>query len=272
LWAAELNIDAILSTDGDSDRPLLADENGEWMRGDVLGILCAQGLRIAAVATPISSNSALELSGAFSEIRRTRIGSPYVIEAMKALSHSAPTACGYEANGGFILGSEIKNDQRVLAALPTRDAMLPMLVVLAEICRRKVPLSALQLSLPSRYTFSDRLQNYPTSESHALIDVLTDGSEGQVLYRLTQMFQSLSVEAASFSVVDGLRITFECGDVIHLRPSGNAPELRCYTESYTHERAEHLNGRALAIIEAGVPLAKLTAGKAFDCFANVNVS
>ena len=36
-WAGEDTLDAIISTDGDSDRPLLADETGSWMRGDVPG-------------------------------------------------------------------------------------------------------------------------------------------------------------------------------------------------------------------------------------------
>jgi phosphomannomutase len=30
------------------------------------------------------------------------------------------------------------------------------------------------------------------------------------------------------------------GDIVHFRPSGNAPELRCYTEAATPERAEEL--------------------------------
>jgi phosphomannomutase len=34
---------------------------------------------------------------------------------------------------------------------------------------------------------------------------------------------------------DGLRLSFDSGDVVHLRPSGNAPELRVYTESDTPE-------------------------------------
>jgi len=40
-WALEYDLDAILSTDGDADRPLLGDECGHWLRGDVVGILCA---------------------------------------------------------------------------------------------------------------------------------------------------------------------------------------------------------------------------------------
>ena len=39
---------------------------------------------------------------------------------------------------------------------------------------------------------------------------------------------------------DGLRMFLTDGDIIHFRPSGNAPELRCYAESDTPERARAL--------------------------------
>ena len=45
---------------------------------------------------------------------------------------------------------------------------------------------------------------------------------------------------------DGLRITFENDEVIHLRPSGNAPELRCYNEAASPERALLLNRECLS--------------------------
>ena len=38
--------------------------------------------------------------------------------------------CGWEANGGFLLGSDVERNRKVLKALPTRDAFLPMLAVL----------------------------------------------------------------------------------------------------------------------------------------------
>lgn len=41
---------------------------------------------------------------------------------------------------------------------------------------------------------------------------------------------------------DGVRLTLTSGDIIHLRPSGNAPELRCYTES-----SNASNAKALAV-------------------------
>ena len=74
-WSAQYQFDAIVSTDGDSDRPLISDEKGIWLRGDVAGILCARYLGADAVATPISCNSAVEKCGFFNRVYRTRIGS-----------------------------------------------------------------------------------------------------------------------------------------------------------------------------------------------------
>lgn len=248
-WAAELGLDAILSTDGDSDRPLLADEKGEWIRGDVLGILCARALGIKTVATPVSCNSAVELSGLFDAVRRTRIGSPFVIEAMNALADEGQaTVCGYEANGGFLLATPTPVEGRDLAALPTRDAVLPILGTLVDARRQGVALSALLGQLPARYTFSERLQNYPTAQSQALIAHLEQGSEAEIPARLTAMFGKLAGEADGIDRTDGLRIHFTGGDIIHLRPSGNAPELRCYTESGSAERAAWLNAESLRLI------------------------
>lgn len=252
-WAADLHLDTILSTDGDSDRPLLADESGAWMRGDILGILCARALGIKAVATPVSCNSAVELSGLFDAVRRTRIGSPFVIEAMNGLiDEGQATVCGYEANGGFLLGTAVKADGALLPALPTRDAALPIIAVLVDARRRNVTLSALQAQLPPRFTYSERLQDYPTSQSQALLAHLQQGSESEILVRLTQMFGGIAGTADGIDTTDGLRIHFADGDIIHLRPSGNAPELRCYTESATAERAATLNEEALHIVREAV--------------------
>ena len=248
-WAAELGLDAILSTDGDSDRPLLADENGAWIRGDILGILSARALRIEAVATPVSCNSAVELSGLFNAVRRTRIGSPFVIEAMNALSaEGQATVCGYEANGGFLLGSAVDVGKARLPALPTRDAVLPIIATLVDARQQGLSLSALQAQLPARHTFSERLQNYPTAQSQALIAHLLEGDQSAILARLTRMFGDIAGTADTIDTTDGLRIHFDGGDIIHLRPSGNAPELRCYTESATPERAAWLNASVLGIL------------------------
>jgi phosphomannomutase len=235
-WAAEHRFDAILSTDGDADRPLLGDENGNWLRGDVAGILCAQFLGARAVATPVSSNTALEQCGAFERIARTRIGSPFVIAAMEQLAaEGATNIVGFEANGGFLLGSRLEKAGRVLEPLPTRDAVLPILALLAMARERGVPVSRLAAGLPPRFTASDRVQNFPTENSRALLQALAGSAA-----TLAEFLSPLGLAAAGLDQTDGLRITLASGEILHLRPSGNAPELRCYAEAESQERANEL--------------------------------
>ena len=47
---------------------------------------------------------------------------------------------------------------------------------------------------------------------------------------------------------DGLRMTLEDGRIVHLRPSGNAPELRCYVEDVSKTRAQSTLAEALNIL------------------------
>jgi len=235
-WAQEYTFDAIVSTDGDADRPLIGDEQGQWLRGDVVGILCAQYLQAQVVVTPVSSNTAVEKCGSFTQVMRTRIGSPYVIAGMEvALLQGDDVIVGYEANGGFLLGNDMVRQGRRLAALPTRDAVLPMLALLSLARERGCKLSQLSQNLPARYTASDRLQNFATDKSQTLISqFLIDGD------LLTQTLAPQSGSVLSVDQTDGLRVTFESGDIVHLRPSGNAPELRCYAEADLSERAKLL--------------------------------
>jgi phosphomannomutase len=176
-WAQEFIFDAILSTDGDADRPLIGDENGQWFRGDLVGILSAQYLAASAVATPVSSNTALELSGSFSNIIRTRIGSPYVIEGMEQMIKlGADNVVGFEANGGFLLGSTIEKGGRKLSPLMTRDAVLPMLCLLAMASEKGSRVSQLAIALPPRFTGSSRLQSFPSETSGHIIQQLANSN------------------------------------------------------------------------------------------------
>lgn len=253
-WAAAGTYDAIISTDGDSDRPLLADENGVWMRGDVLGILSAARVGATAVVTPVSSNTALELSGQFPRCRRTRIGSPYVIAAMRE-EHAAPSdvVCGYEANGGFLLGSDIPGaGGTTTTALETRDAVLPILLVLTS---PGGSVSQQLASLPQRFTFSDRLKEFPPTLSERLFAMLKAGSRSEQLTLQTKLFGAFAGEVTVIDDTDGVRATFSSGEIIHLRGSGNAPELRCYTEADSENRAVALNRDALGSVKAALGLA-----------------
>lgn len=237
-WAQAHRFDAIISTDGDADRPLIGDETGAWLRGDVVGVLCAQILGADVVVTPVSSNTIVEKCGSFRTVTRTRIGSPYVIAGMQtAAQTSSPgtTVVGYEANGGFLLGTDVDVGQHFLKALPTRDAVLPVLALLVASVQRGVSFSKLAASLPARHTASDRIQEVPTEASRALISSLHEDVASACGWLVPDAGRVVLQDET-----DGLRLTFATGEVVHLRPSGNAPELRCYTEADTPERATAL--------------------------------
>ena len=243
-WASEHQFDAIISTDGDADRPLFGDENGLWMRGDIVGLLCAQYLQAQAVATPVSCNTAIEQCGVFAHVARTRIGSPYVIEAMEQMRDSGlESITGFEANGGFLLGSRLVKNGRELAPLLTRDAALPILSILTMAKEKGCRLSEITRDLPARFTASDRLQSFSTEISR---EILLKLASSQTV--IDALLKPLGGVSTSLDQTDGLRITLNNGEIIHFRPSGNAPELRCYAEATSQARAEWLAREALKLI------------------------
>ncbi|MBD3379579.1 MAG: hypothetical protein GF408_03850 [Candidatus Omnitrophica bacterium] len=125
---------AIISTDGDSDRPLLADGRGKFLPGDKLGALVSMFLEPDFAAFPVSTNPAVakSLSAEGVEIEQTKIGSPYVIAAMNEKLEQDPEAkvVAWEANGGFLTGSDWQINGNTLKALPTRDAALPLIAAM----------------------------------------------------------------------------------------------------------------------------------------------
>ncbi len=158
-FIAEHGLDAVVSTDGDGDRPLVIDDQGRQVNGDTLGILTARYLRAKTVVTPLSTTSALEESGWFENIHRTRIGSPYVVvEMARAVAHPV---VGFEANGGFLLGDDVALKTGLLRRLPTRDAVLPAVAVLAQAKDQGMRLSEMVATLPSRFMKADRVKEVP---------------------------------------------------------------------------------------------------------------
>ncbi len=249
-WAAEGAFDAIVSADGDGDRPLVSDERGEWLRGDVAGILCARQLGAEGVVTPVSSNTAVEKCGWFEQVLRTRIGSPYVIAGMRELIERGLTpVVGYEANGGFLLGSDLERQGRRLRALPTRDAVLVALAVLMAAREQGKPVSRLAADLPQRFTASDRIQDFPTEISEARLAALSTGDPERDQAALEEIFGPRFGPVVGVDTTDGLRVTFASGEIAHLRPSGNAPELRAYTEADSPQRAAEMNRICLEVLD-----------------------
>ena len=270
-------IDALVSTDGDSDRPLMCgprpDGSLSFFPGDGVGPLVAEFLGADGVAAPVSVNDAVDDFLKGKVLPRTRIGSPFVIDAMRSAPASLLNVVGYEANGGFLVRNEIKRGGRRLSPLPTRDAVLPILSVLLSARERGLSLVQLFDRLPRRFTKAGLLDNFPVETAQAVLrsffppdhgitevnflgggplsaldatgrPIPVDDGTARSLAATRQRVEAVFNENTGFrgglvriNFLDGLRLRFGNGDVAHIRPSGNAPQLRLYACADTPERA-----------------------------------
>ena len=293
-WANHGQLDAVVSTDGDSDRPMLfglepsaahskTNQAGRvrFFAGDLVGIVVAEYLCADAAVVPITCNDAIDrCTRNYILEPKTRIGSPYVIEGMKAACSRGRTAvCGWEPNGGFLTGSDIRRDGKLLRALPTRDAMLPILSVLFCAVERRLSLCDLFDRLPRRFSRAALIKKFPRQVSLKIVQrlsplvneiaeirfqaeraVFLDQRLGEVAstehklstaMNLRETFRRFFNSSLGFGSVsrlnytDGVRIYFANGDIAHIRPSGNADELRIYAVADTQARAD-------SIVQAGI--------------------
>jgi phosphomannomutase len=269
---------AVVSMDGDSDRPLVlgVDTPGtvRFFGGDLVGMIVAEFLGADAVVVPISCNDAIDrgrLAGVLEP--KTKIGSPYVIEGLETARRKHKRAvCGWEANGGFLTGSDIERKGRILTGLATRDAILPILGVLFAAQEAGCSLVELFLRLPPRYSRAALLKRFPQSVSRQIIERFSPGLPDlqEVIFdraleaspavqsklntirgELREFFRPEAGfgEIVRLNYLDGIRITFSNGDVAHIRPSGNADELRIYAVADTQERADDI--AAMGVAEPG---------------------
>ena len=133
-----------ISLDGDADRVILTDENGEVVDGDhilaILGTrLIAQGkLPGNTVVATVMSNLGLEraLAACKGKLLRTSVGDRYVVEAMR--------------EGGFIFGGEQSGHIVFLEEATTGDGLLAALQVLSIMVQEGRSLSELA-RLMTRY-------------------------------------------------------------------------------------------------------------------------
>lgn len=247
--------DAVVSTDGDSDRPLVIavqpDGDLRFINGDLLGALVASFLQPDQVVVPISANDAVDryFAGKDVAITKTRIGSPFVIDGMNAaLAAGRKRVVGWEANGGFLTGSDIEIDGHMLPALPTRDAFLPIVVTLAKARLAGKAVHELLKELPARFNRAGLIDAFPREAALAIVDRLTpgDGGDGGDTAAAFELVQRGFPREEGFGIpvsintIDGARITFDNGEIAHLRPSGNAPQLRLYAVADTQERANEI--------------------------------
>jgi phosphomannomutase len=246
-------LDAIVSTDGDSDRPLVvgvdpATAKAHFFGGDLVGMVVAEYLKADAVVVPISCNDAIDRGNLSSVVEpKTRIGSPFVIAGMEEARRKGKNRiCGWEPNGGFLTGSDIERNGAVLSALLTRDAILPILGVLFAASGAGLNLLDLFDRLPQRFSRAALLENFPRSLGLKIVASFSAGAAAQKL--LARFF---TTELGFGTIVhvdttDGIRVLFDNGDVAHVRPSGNADELRIYSVADTQVRADAIAAMGIA--------------------------
>jgi phosphomannomutase len=162
-----------------------------------------------------------------------------------------------------------------MEALPTRDSVLPILCNLSAAAEQGIALATLWARLPARFGRAGLIDDVPVAISGAILAhlvpagdvvevelaaagrVLVPGRPGGEAERLAgpaaaawhERGKTLSrffTPALGFddivriNVLDGVRVTFHNGDVAHVRPSGNAPQLRIYANCNTQERADRI--------------------------------
>lgn len=131
-------VDLGLAFDGDGDRIIMVDENGEVVDGDEIMAICAEDLMSrgqlekATLVSTVMSNLGLEICLRERGIRmlRTKVGDRYVVEAMRA--------------GGYNLGGEQSGHILFLDHNTTGDGIASALQVLGVMVRTGKPLSELK--------------------------------------------------------------------------------------------------------------------------------
>lgn len=133
----EAGADVGIALDGDADRSIFSDENGNIVDGDTIMAMCARdlhqrgALRGGAVVATVMSNLGLErsLEEVGVSLVRTPVGDRYVVQAMRS--------------GGCNLGGEQSGHLVFLDHSTTGDGMVAALQVLTIMRRTGSPLARL---------------------------------------------------------------------------------------------------------------------------------
>ena len=216
-YVKEHGMDVGFAFDGDADRCLAVDENGELVDGDQIMYVYACYMKERdklvnnTVVTTVMSNfglyKALDEAGICYE--KTKVGDKYVYENMVRNGHRI----GGEQSGHIIFSKYARTGDGILTALKVMEVMLA----------KKMPLSRL----------AEGMTVYP----QVLINVrVKDKKEAQA---------DLDVQAAVRAVAD------ELGDTgrILVRESGTEPLVRVMVEAESREQCQILAERVVNVIK-----------------------
>jgi phosphoglucosamine mutase len=202
-----LNSNALLGVafDGDSDRAIFCDENGNLLDGDHILLILSRHLRESGqmhsgcLVTTVMANSGLEVALAKEGIQlvRTRVGDRYVAEEMVRGSHDL----GGEPSGHIIFKSQSFSGDGIFSALKVAQIVKEKgsLKNLAS-GFEKFPQVLVSIPICKKQDFSKitNIQNAIQSAEAAL------NGEGRVLVRYsgTEVLARIMVEGKRKSVVE----------------------------------------------------------------------
>jgi len=204
----EHGADAGIAYDGDADRCLAVDADGQPLDGDQILTILATGMKEAgrlagdAVVVTVMSNQGFHLAmrDAGIAVIETPVGDKHVSAAMR--------------DGGYVLGGEQSGHVIMLEHATTGDGVLTSLQLLAAVNRRGVPMAAAATMMPK----------YP----QVLVNVPGDAS------RLGPRTDAAVRRAEAQLGGDGR---------ILVRPSGTEPKIRLMIQARDAALAERIIGQ-----------------------------
>lgn len=208
----EEHVDFGVGFDSDGDRAVFVDEAGNFIPGDYTGTLLAKWFAADTVVCPVNVSAVINHIG--KEVIRTKVGSPYVIEAMK----KSGATFGFESNGGCIHAD----------TMLTRDGGATFVKMLNILKWSGKTLAQLMAELPQFFIRRAKFACPTEKFSHIL--------------EQAKKFQ----KAISIDETDGVKLILDAATWVLFRPSGNAPEFRVFVESNTATKANQLLDHALA--------------------------
>ncbi len=152
----EHNADIGISFDGDADRVIFTDANGQVVSGDRILALCAIGLKeqgklrndtlVATVMSNLGLIEAMKSHGI--KVVTTAVGDRNVIECMRKNSYSF----GGENSGHLIFGDHVTTGDGILSALQVLRMMLDRKATLAELAAvmHEYPAELANMPVPSK--------------------------------------------------------------------------------------------------------------------------
>jgi phosphomannomutase/phosphoglucomutase len=197
--------------DGDADRSIFVDENGEIYWGDKTFALIEKHFLEenphAKIVTPVSSSTLVkDIADAYKgEIVWTKVGSVTVSHKMKELK----AKLGGEENGGVFYGPH----QAV------RDGAMTTALILEIMAETGEKLSRLIAEQPQYFIEKGKVE-------------CPEDKKEKVMKKLVEQ-----VKGANVSTIDGVKIWFEDKSAILVRPSGTEPVYRLYAEAKNQEKA-----------------------------------